>query len=855
MTPDTRRRVEDLFDALVELRPDARRRALDEALASEREVASEVERLLRAHDAADGFIERPAYESAGASIVGDSGFEPGARVGKYRVVREIGRGGMGEVYLAERADASFEQRVAIKVVKRGMDTQEILARFLAERQTLANLRHPNVTALLDGGVTDDGRPYLVMEHVEGAPIDWHCEERALSVRDRLELFCKVCDAVHAAHMNLVVHRDLKPSNILVLPDGEPKLLDFGVAKAISSEGEAHDERTEAGLRLLTPQFASPEQLRGERVTTATDIYSLGLVLCVMLTGKRPFDDATTASEEATRRDHPTRPSRIVERDADRDRLARSLRGDIDTIVLTALRADPRERYPSARSLADEIRRHLAGLPISARAPSVAYTVAKFVRRRPIESVVGAIALLSVVGALAVSAMSQRATERARAKEADQRSIAEARASESAAVVEFMREIFSSIDPSTARGRDTALLRETLDSAAARLDEREGLAPTAQVALRSTIGGAYRSISAYDASEAQYDRAARLMDSGAEVEKEEAVRVLRGYGMLRIDQSRHDEAQALLDRAMFMLDDSPDGAWKARERLGLLESLALVRLERGDFVGAEARLHELLELQRSSEAGRVSIDARALLPVVLAEQGRYDEALEMLRHRLDELLDEHGENHPDTIGVRNTLGVALRRLNRNEEAAAMYAQAAESAQRVFGATHRATLTLRSNEAVALEAIGRVEEAERISREVLAIQREAFGEAHDDTLASASNLGIMLVRTGRAAEAEAIFREALSSMLGSRGDESMLAGVLYGGLGRSLVAQAKFDEAEGALLRACEIIVSIVGPENPGARASIRDVRSLYGPEGLDDPDRLATFEGSLEARARPASPGR
>jgi serine/threonine-protein kinase len=841
MTPETRRRVEELFDALVELRPDARRRALDDARVRENEVASEVERLLRAHDASDGFIERPAYESAGATIVGASGLDPGTRIGRYRVVREIGRGGMGEVYLAERADASFQQRVAIKVVKRGMDTDEILARFLAERQTLANLRHPNITALLDGGVTDDGRPYLVMEHVEGAPIDRHCSERALSIRARLELFCKVCDAVHTAHMNLVVHRDLKPSNILVMPDGEPKLLDFGVAKALSSDAQNPDERTESGLRLLTPHFASPEQLRGERVTTATDVYSLGLILCVLLTGKRPFDDGASVEDEATRRDHPTKPSRIAERSAPDDRLARTLRGDLDTIVLTALRADPRERYTSARALADDIRRHLDGMPIAARPRTAAYTLAKFVRRRPFESGAGALAALALLTALVVSIASQRATEKARALETTQRELAERRAAESGAVVEFMRGIFASIDPSKARGRDTALLRETMDLAAARLDEQPGLSATAQVAIRSTIGGTYRAISDQDRAEAQFERALGLIESGADVGDEEAARALRGLGLLRLEQSRFEEAQALLDRAMLLIERADDAPWKPRERLATLETLAIVRLEVGDLPGAEARLRELLVAQDTQGVRPATIDARSVLPVVLAQQGNYEDALEMLRARLAELLDEHGEDDPETIGVRNSLGVVLRRMERNEEAAEMYATAAVAAFRVFGPTHRAALTLRSNEAVALEAIGRVDDAERIYLDVLAIQRETLGDAHDDTLSSTSNLAILYTRAERYAESEALLREALSAHTEARGDRSLVVGVLYGGLGRSLQGQGRMDEAERAFLHAHEIMVEIVGHSNPATQTAARDIRAFYGPDGINDPERLAAFD--------------
>lgn len=417
-------RLAALFDHARGLPADRRAGFLDETCAGDASLRADVERLLVAHDRAGDFIEAPAITHLPPDAADQEASIVGRTFGAYRVVREIARGGMGAVHLAERADGEFEHRAALKLIKRGMDTDLVLRRFRTERQILAGLEHPNVARLLDGGSTPDGRPYFVMEYVDGEPIDQYASARRLSIRQRLELFLQVCDAVEYAHGKLVVHRDIKPANILVTPRGVPKLLDFGIAKVLASEPDP-STGTITGARLLTPEYASPEQIEGGQVTATSDVYSLGVVLYKLLTGHSPYrltnrDPLSIA--EAVRTTDPERPSTAVtEGDAaerrgpgasstgtpaaDAMRLRRELRGDLDTIVLTALRKDPLRRYPSVAELADDIRRHLDGRPVHARPDGLGYRVSRFAKRNRAQllasGIAGAAVLIIALGVVAL----------------------------------------------------------------------------------------------------------------------------------------------------------------------------------------------------------------------------------------------------------------------------------------------------------------------------------------------------------------------------------------------------------------------------------------------------------------------
>ena len=406
MNSDQWKEIKDIFANAIDLSEQERPAFLESC---SQELRSEVEKLLAAHDKAGEFILEPAMVEAGLSENDDQDFYAGKQIDSYKIITEIGHGGMGTVYLANRADESFDKPVAIKLIKRGMDTNAVLKRFVMERQILARLEHPNIAVLLDGGSTADGLPYLVMEYVDGSPITKFCDSHRLATRKRLELFQKVCSAISYAHQNLVVHRDVKPSNILITEDGTPKLLDFGIAKLLNPDWSLDtNEATETMFRIMTPEYASPEQIRGLPITTASDVYSLGVVLYELLCGERPYKIDSRLAEEAKQiilTAEPVKPSSVVRSEirqpvaaddtADIDAPStademggsryvglnrKSLRGDLDNIILKALRKEPERRYASVHEFSEDIRRHLEGLPVTATADTTIYRAGKFVKR-------------------------------------------------------------------------------------------------------------------------------------------------------------------------------------------------------------------------------------------------------------------------------------------------------------------------------------------------------------------------------------------------------------------------------------------------------------------------------------------
>jgi non-specific serine/threonine protein kinase/serine/threonine-protein kinase len=431
----------EILGGAIEREPAEREAWLTSACAGDDALFEEVARLLSHEKTAHGFMEESPFGKVVRLGEGERPFV-GRRVGAYEIVGEVGRGGMGAVYLARRADEQFESLVAVKVIRRGMDTDDILRGFRNERQILAYLNHPHIAKLLDGGTTEDGLPYFIMEYVEGRPVKEYCDGRKLSVEERLKLFRKVCSAVSYAHQNLVVHRDLKPSNILVTADGVPKLLDFGIAKFLSPDNANH-EQTATNVRAMTPEYASPEQVRGERVTTASDIYSLGVILYELLAGRRPYRLGGRTPAEVAQlisESEPEKPSTAVSRveevestdglktdgaerketgpqaistlrDATPAELSRRLRGDLDNIVLKAMRKEPERRYASVEQFAEDVERHLAGLPVRARKDTFGYRTSKFVRRNKAGVAAAALVLLTLISGIISTAWEARKAER------------------------------------------------------------------------------------------------------------------------------------------------------------------------------------------------------------------------------------------------------------------------------------------------------------------------------------------------------------------------------------------------------------------------------------------------------------
>ncbi|HYX30870.1 MAG TPA: serine/threonine-protein kinase [Pyrinomonadaceae bacterium] len=443
------REVKRVFHGAVDLCGQARAEFL-RAASHEPEVIEQVESLLRAHKSAKDFISQPALIEAGVASKSDDGSFGASIIGKsigpYQIIRELGRGGMGSVFLAIRGAADFNQQVALKIIKRGMDTDAILQRFVIERQILANLQHPNIAGFLDGGTTSDGLPFFVMEYVDGEPITKYCDANELDTSARLELFQKTCAAVRYAHQNLIVHRDLKPSNILVTRDGIPKLLDFGIAKILSSD-QALEAETATAFRLMTPEYASPEQIRGLSITTATDVYSLGVVLYELLSGHRPLRFPSRAPDEVARvilNTEPVAPSEMASTGRQNGNFTseflatdtnhstpfcnpKSLRGDLDNVVLKALRKERERRYASVLELSEDIRRHLAGLPVTARPDTFTYRAGKFIQRHRTGVAVAALVIVALLSATMVTSyqsyVARREHATAQLRSAEQRKLA------------------------------------------------------------------------------------------------------------------------------------------------------------------------------------------------------------------------------------------------------------------------------------------------------------------------------------------------------------------------------------------------------------------------------------------------
>jgi non-specific serine/threonine protein kinase/serine/threonine-protein kinase len=432
-------RVQDVFQDAVMRAPEARAAFLDEACEADAELRREVESLLVSHQEAGGFLSRPVPLETGLGQPAAMSPAETRRVGPYRVLGTIAQGGMGTVYRAVRDDDTFQKTVALKLVRGGAASDYLERRFRQERQILARLQHPNIAAILDGGTTDEGDPYLVMEHVEGRPLTVYCSEEGLGTRERLVIFGAVCGAVQYAHQNLVVHRDLKPDNILVTAEGTPKLLDFGIAKLLAAGVDPDTAPTATLLPMMTPEYASPEQVKGEPVTTASDVYSLGVVLYELLAGRRPYAVKTDSLQEIVRavcQTEPPPPSIAVktreggaaaEPATGTRPTASELKGDLDTIVLRALHKEPARRYASVQEFADDLRRHLDGQPVRARADTLGYRAGKFVRRHRVAVTAGALVMLSLLGGIVATVRQQRIAEahraRAEARFADVRRLA------------------------------------------------------------------------------------------------------------------------------------------------------------------------------------------------------------------------------------------------------------------------------------------------------------------------------------------------------------------------------------------------------------------------------------------------
>jgi eukaryotic-like serine/threonine-protein kinase len=815
-TPEEWSRIEAILDEVLELEPGARAAALDRACAGDAILRAQVERLVAADTDAARFLETPAMvyaaglvNAASPDIQSDDRAKPGDRIGPYSLIRELGHGGMGRVFLADRADGQFEQLVALKLVRGGPYGGEIHGRFLRERQILARLQHPNIARLLDGGVAADGRPYFAMEYVAGEPITKYCDGKSLDVRHRLGLFAAVCDAVQYAHQNLVVHRDLKPSNTLVTPEGQVKLLDFGIAKVLQDE---HDERTGAdggepltrlGSGPMTPEYAAPEQVRGEAVTTATDVYALGALAYELLTGRGPHRlSSLTAAEverEVTERDI-ARPSSAVSRgttgkdgeiapDAiasargtDRHRLRRQLRGDLDTIVMTALQKEPARRYASAGAFVEDVRRYQSGLPIAARRDSVGYRTTKFVRRHAIGVTATALVLLSLIAGLIGMAWQARVASREAAKARE--------------ISRFLSSLFEVADPALTNGADITAL-DLLNRGATRIESELADQPDVQADMMLLVGRIYRDLGVYDRAQPLLERAVALRSSGEGQSREAAAEAQSELARLWLDKGRPEEAERLHRDVLAMRRNGrrPDSPAVGKT----LRDLASVLASRGKYDEAEKYQREALalhEAQYGAEHAEIASDLEGLQSI-LRSRGQTSEAIPIARRTLEMRLKLLGSDHLETATAMNNLALLLYEKWELPEAERLYRQVLDFDLRRLGEVHPNTATVTNNLAFVLRDRGQYDEAERLYRTALDLDRRLFGAEHPYVAQVMNNLAVLLTARGRRDEAEELFRQSLAMFRRVYGDDHWRIGTVQGGLAG--VLSAKGDRSAEPMFR--------------------------------------------------------
>ena len=801
--------VDALFQRVLELPASGRRRHLDDHCPDDPDLRNAVVRLLAAAEASGGFLESsieeccdlawdeifPARDAAaeGSPTNGEeAGFDrSGERLGPYRLERRIGRGGMASVYLARRVEGGWDQEVAVKLINRGLDTEEVVRRFVTERRILSSLSHPNIARLLDGGATAEGLPYLVMDWVDGISIVRFCDERRLRVADRLLLFCEVGRAVQYAHRRLIVHRDLKPSNILVDREGRVKLLDFGIAKVLADPDDGAVTRT--GHLRLTPAYASPEQVVGGPITTASDVYQLGLLLCELLAGRLPYEwrgIAPARAERAILEAEPARPSTLVTAAAAADRgsepevLARRLGGDLDTIVIRALDKDPEDRYPSVESLVADVERHLRGEPILARPQNVVYRIRKFAGRHR----VGVVAAAAFVLLLAVSAFTSSLQAGRLARQRDRALAEEARAEQ---VTRFLTDLFRATDPNELGGESVTAL-ELLDAGAERALKDPGADPRTQAEVLSAIGSMYLQRGLRDRAVPLLERAlelrlsgdrpaARVMDlrrlAGAVVsaDRDRAVRLLNDAVALAERELGADDARlaaALTDLAEALAEDPRPDRWP-RADSALERALAILRTQDGDV---RAELASALHLSATGNG----ID---YLP-------RMEEALELRRSL-------YGENHTAVAATLNDMALILEPFDPHA-ADTLLERAAAINTRIHGPDHAQTLTILNNLAGRYRDRGDHERAEPLYRELLERRRAAYPADSVPQAYSMHGLGWTLTELGRPDEAEPLLREAFRLLVrGGHGEASVVYHMARSTLGRCLAAQGRFDEAEPLL----------------------------------------------------------
>lgn len=831
-----RKEADALLTRALELPVESRARFLDDACGDRPALRATLDRLLRAAETDEPLLTvSGAAAHAVAALTGPEAPlpQPGERVGAYRVVGHLGRGGMATVYLAERADGEFEQTVALKLLDATRYSGDAAARFAQERQILARLEHPHIARLIDGGTTAAGQPYVVMEYVDGRPIDRYCDEERLTVAERIALFERVARAVQYAHGRLIVHRDIKPSNILVDQHGHPKLLDFGIAKLLDAGMPHTAPATRDAFHPMTPEYASPEQWRGEPLTTGSDVYQLGFLLYRLLTGQTPY---TVDSRDIVRiaqvvcTEDPRPPSRAVAdrgdgadaadaaehisaaRSTTTDRLRRQLTGDLDNILLTALARDADRRYPSVTHLRDDLQRYLDGLPVTARQPTLRYRAGKFVRRNRLAVAGAALIVLAILAGVTSTVWQARSAAREAAR--------------AEAAFRFLVSLFENADPDVARG-EAITARELLDRGKAQLDAEQAIAPDMRAEILAVIGGLYTEVGLFDEAlplleEAQTEFARYTGDRRALAENTgRLAKVLK-------EQGRYEEAAAAAQHAVALHRANPDTT--PDELSTSLGNLASIRSLQGNFEDAEALYRQVLESDRAH--GDTALLAAHLSDFSASRYraGDYDTARQAGEEALALHRALYGPDHTLIATSLLNLGTVYGDQGEYATAEPLLEEAIEMRRRLLGDEHPHVALAYANLGNLQRAAGRLDAAEAAHEKALAIRQATLGEAHPDVVNSMNSLGVVLYFNARYAEAADLFEQVVPAWQEAYGPRHPNVFSALNNLGAARREAGDFEGAEGVLRRTLELRREAFGESHRQVAQSLNNLALLLAERG-------------------------
>ncbi|HNO77387.1 MAG TPA: serine/threonine-protein kinase [Phycisphaerae bacterium] len=837
-----------IFDTVIGLTDDERNEYLSERCRDNPELRAEIDSLLTAHDSAAQFLENPPVIELQQPPPGcDDSAIIGSMIGSFRVGPLIGAGGMGRVFRSEQERP--RRTVALKLLSDTVATPDAVRRFQYESEILARLHHPGIAQVFEAGVhhanQDPARgiPYLALEYIQNASdILRYARDNDLTIRQRLQLFAEVCDAVHHGHQKGIIHRDLKPGNILVTPTGQPKIIDFGVARAIDADGNS-TLLTRAGELVGTLQYMSPEQCGGsqEAIDIRTDVYSLGAVLYELLANERPYDVNAIPLLEAARMIQEQSPAKISNAN-------RALRGDVEIIVHKALQKDRDMRYASAGELASDIRRHLNSQPIDAHPPSAIYQIRKFVARYTATTVLAGALLVCLIAFSIITFLQAQtiADERDRAENeakvaAQERQRAELEALTSDRIVQFQRDMLMAAAPQNAKGNEPTV-REMLGQAAKTAGEQLGDEPEVEAAIRDTLGQAYFALGEYEDAETQYDLAYALREEHLGAQHPKTLNTASNLAILYVDQSRFEDAEALYRTTLAnqreaLGDDHKDTITTALNYCYLLE-----RLNRMDE--AFPILEDTLQRSRIAlgEDAPETLTAMNTLAVLHAKQGNYEAAEPLFRAYYEGALRVHGTDTPASLTAMHNLARIKESLGQVEAAEALMQQTLEGRIRVLGADHPDTVRCMGNLAGILRKLNRHDEAFALVADVYEKSKSKLGPDYYDTLRAEKDYANALDVRGEHVDAEPHYRSALEGFSRLIPDNHPEVHKTKAALGGCLVAQGRFEEADADLSPLLESLLQTPGQSHPLTQQVVRHL--IAANQGLDNDDRVEELQDLL-----------